>query len=48
MIAFKSFNLYRLLSLPVASASLGKENDRRNAFLEFFGWTGSPTSSLQP
>ena len=41
MIAFKNFNLSRLLSLPVASASLGKELTRRNAFSRFFSLTNN-------
>ena len=36
MIAFKNFNLYRLLSPLVAAVSLGKETGGRNAFSRFF------------
>jgi hypothetical protein len=36
MIALTNFNVYRLLSLPVAPACLGVEMNGRNAFLVFF------------
>jgi hypothetical protein len=37
MIAFKNFNLSRLLSQQVAPVCLGKELQGSNAFLNFFG-----------
>ena len=37
MITFKNFNLYRLLSQQVAPASLGRELQGSNVFLDFFG-----------
>jgi hypothetical protein len=36
MIALKKFNVYRLLSPPVAAVLLGKDVGGRNAFLDFF------------
>jgi hypothetical protein len=36
MIAFNSFNVYRLLSLLVAAVLLGREAEGRNAFLDLF------------
>jgi len=37
MIAFKNFNLSRLLSLQVAAGLLGGETKVSNDFLDFFG-----------
>jgi hypothetical protein len=37
MIAFKKFNVTRLLPLLVAPVPLGKDAGWRNAFLDFFG-----------